>query len=119
MATYVALMNLTTEGRRRVLAVPDTLMVAQKNVEVPGVSVYGMYATLGQYDFVAVISAPDNDSAARFSMEMGVAAGLEIITLPAIPIGRFETALSQDDPLREVGGAPLPQAEPDYGSAPS
>ena len=120
MATYLALMNLTTEGRRRLLAVPDTLMVAQRNIDVPDVSVFGMYATLGQYDFVAVINAPDNDAAARFSMEMGVAAGLEIITLPAIPIGRFEDALSQEDPPEEIRGVPLPEETPTgYGSAPS
>lgn len=120
MATYIMLMNLTTEGRRRMSRVPDTLMVAQKDIDVPGARLNGTYATLGQYDFVGVLEAPDNDAAARFSLEMGARAGLTITTLPAIPIGRFESSLLQEDSLGEYDETPLPEGTaPGYESAPS
>ena len=48
------------------------------------------------YDFVAIIESSDNAGIARFSLEMGVAAGVHITTLPAIPIARFE-APNRDD----------------------
>ena len=119
MATYIMLMNLTPEGRRRMLAVPDTLMNAERNMDVPGSRLMGMYATLGQYDFVAILDAPDNDAAASVSMKMGVAAGMQIITLPAIPIGRFEESLFEDDQAGQTSEDPLPAGTPDYESAPS
>ena len=52
--------------------------------------VLGLYAVLGQYDFVNIVDAPDNATVARFSLEIGVAAGAYLTTLPAIPISRLE-----------------------------
>ena len=53
-------------------------------------------ATLGEYDFVAIVEADDNETVARFSLELGVAAGVHVETMPAIPItrsfGKPETA---------------------------
>ena len=49
-------------------------------------------------------ASPDNDDAARFSMELGVRAGVLVNTLPAIPIGRLEGALSQHDPAEDLAG---------------
>ena len=48
----------------------------------------GLYGVLGEYDFVTLIEAPDNEAAARFSLEFGVRVGVHVPTLPAIPIGR-------------------------------
>ncbi len=59
-----------------------------------------MYAVLGAYDFVGLVEAPDNDSVARYSLELGVLAGVTIMTLPAIPIARMEG--SEYEPLLET-----------------
>ena len=58
----------------------------------------GLYGVLGNYDFVAIIESSDNAGIARFSLSMGVAAGVHITTLPAIPIARFES-LDRDGEL--------------------
>ena len=108
MANYITLMSLTPEGRRRMLDNPNSFLNAARGVAVQGVSVIGMYAALGEYDFVGILSAPGNDEAARFSMELGVAAGVHTTTMPAIPIGRFEESLGRDDPLEQTTGSPLP-----------
>ena len=118
MATYVMLMTLTPEGRRNMLDNPDSFLSAARGINVSGVEVMGMYAALGEYDFVGILSAPDNDRAARFSMELGVAAGVQTTTMPAIPIGRFEESLGRDNPLERIAGAPMPDPA-DYESAPS
>ena len=47
---------------------------------------------LGEYDFVNIVEAPDNNAVARFSLELGVMAGAHITTLPATPISRLEQA---------------------------
>lgn len=118
MAAYIVLMTLTPEGRRRMLDNPDSFLSAANRIDLPGVSVMGMYAALGEYDFVGILSAPGNDEAARFSMELGVAAGVQTTTMPAIPIGRFEQALERGDPLEQTSGAPEPDPA-SYESAPS
>ena len=58
-------------------------------LKVPGVRLLTRYATLGEYDFVSILTAPDNESVARASIELGVRAGAHVTTLPAIPISRF------------------------------
>lgn len=118
MAAYIMLMSLTPEGRRGMLDNPDSFLSAANRIEVSGVSVMGMYAALGEYDFVGILSAPDNDGAARFAMELGVAAGVQTTTMPAIPIGRFEQALGRDNPLEQTYGAPAPDPA-SYESSPS
>ncbi len=111
MPTYIMLLSLTAEGRRQMLRNPDALLVAEQAIDVRDTGIMGQYAVLGEYDFVSILSAPNNESAARFSMELGVVAGLQITTLPAIPIGRFEEALSHDDPIEEDADAPIPKGD--------
>jgi len=65
---------------------------SQAVAALPGVTVLGLYGVLGQFDFVDIVEAPDNEAVARFSLEMGVRAGVHITTLPAIPISRLEGA---------------------------
>ena len=69
---------------------PDAILRAQQSIRVPGTVVLGLYAVLGEYDFVNIVDAPDNNAVARFSLELGVMAGVHITTLPAIPISRLE-----------------------------
>jgi uncharacterized protein with GYD domain len=89
MATYVLMLTLNGDGRQSMLADPDSLLRAQNSIEIPGVSCLGLYGVLGRFDFVTILEAPDNDAAARFSLELGVRAGAHIETLPAVPIGHF------------------------------
>ena len=113
MASYILLLNLTPEGRDKMLADPDTFMTAMQDIDITGTTVLGSYAVLGAYDFVTILRAPDNDAAARFSMEIGVRAGVLVNTLPAIPIGRLEEALSQHDPAEDLAGIGPPSAVTD------
>lgn len=89
MATYVLMLTLNGDGRERMLADPDSLLRVQNQIEIPEVACLGLYGVLGRFDFVTILEAPDNDSAARFSLELGVKAGAHIETLPAVPVGHF------------------------------
>ena len=66
---------------------PDLLSEAASSVETPSSKVLTQYAVLGRYDFVIITEASDNQSAVRLSLELSVKAGLNIETLPALPIG--------------------------------
>ena len=90
MATYILLITLTPEGQRKALADPDYLLKQDDAIDVPGVSTLGCYAVLGAYDFVMMAEADDNEQVAKFSLELGVRAGVHVTTLPAVPVGRLD-----------------------------
>ena len=92
MSNYILLLTLTPVGRERMLIEPGSLLEAAEGVSVPGVEMLGLYGVLGEYDFISVVEAPDNETMARFSLELGVRAGAQVETLPAIPIARFDAA---------------------------
>jgi len=71
---------------------PQHLRRAEGEVAVPGVQAFGMYAVLGSYDFVTLVEAENNEQVARFSIELGVKAGVHVTTMPAVPISRLEEA---------------------------
>ncbi len=117
MPTYILLLTLTPEGRARMLEDAENLRRAEAAIRIPGVSVMGVYGVLGEYDFVSILEAPDNDAAARFSLDLGVRAGAHITTLPAIPITRFETVAGDSPPELETGVTPgLAQDAPEAGA---
>jgi uncharacterized protein with GYD domain len=60
-----------------------------KEIENMGAKVLAQYATLGMYDFINILEAPDNETIARVSTELGSRGTIDIITLSAIPIFEF------------------------------
>ena len=98
MGNYIQLLTLTPEGRSMALQNSRSLLKAQDQIAVEGVRVLGQYAVLGDYDFVCIVEAPDNESVARFSIELGVRAGVHITTLPAIPVALLEGASREPVP---------------------
>ena len=66
---------------------PQSLVKAASSVEAPGVQCLGLYGVLGRFDFVCILDAPDNESAARYSLVLGMKAGASIETMPAVRIG--------------------------------
>ena len=111
MAHYVQLMTLTPDGRERMAADPHHMLDVRSTVAMEGVETLGLYAVLGQYDFVGLVQAPDNDVAARYSLALGAQAGAHIVTLPAVPVIAFEQALRRDPPDKEPTAGPAPERD--------
>jgi uncharacterized protein with GYD domain len=93
MATYILLLNLTSEGRAKAFRDPDYLLGVENGISIPGVQTLGVYAVLGPYDYVTLVSAPNNEAIARFSLELGVKASVQATTLPVIPASSLEDEL--------------------------
>ncbi len=89
MATYIMLSTLTDEGAKTIKENPDRIKEVNLEVEALGVKVVSQYATLGQYDFLNVVEAPDNETIARVSAELSSRGSVRLQTLPAIPIDNF------------------------------
>lgn len=93
MATYILLSTLTDEGRRTLKGKPSRIQEVNKEIESMGAKVVGQWAVLGPYDFVNVVEAPNNETVARISVELGARGTVQIMTLPAIPIEEFQARL--------------------------
>jgi uncharacterized protein with GYD domain len=93
MAIYILLSNLTEEGNRTLKKNPDRIKEVNKELEKMGGKVTAQYATLGCYDFVNIVEAPDNAAIARISAELGSRGSVKIMTLPTVPIDTFIQSL--------------------------
>jgi uncharacterized protein with GYD domain len=51
------------------------------------------WATLGPFDFVNVVEAPDAATIARVSVALGARGSAKLQTMPALPIDEFLTSL--------------------------
>ena len=59
-----------------------------------GANVLHQWATLGEYDFVNVVEAPDAATIARVSVALGARGSTKIRTLTALTIEEFLAAVS-------------------------
>ncbi|MSQ07227.1 MAG: GYD domain-containing protein [Dehalococcoidia bacterium] len=86
MSLYFLLGTLTNEGQRMLHANPRLVIETVQEVRKRGATILGQYGVLGEYDFIMMAEADDNEAVAQLSLEIGVRAGLHMETLPAIPI---------------------------------
>jgi uncharacterized protein with GYD domain len=93
MPTYIMLTTLTPEGVQTVKNNPQRIREVNKEIEQLGATVKSQWATLGQFDFVNVVEAPDESTIARVSLELGSRGTGRYETLSAIPIDDFIASL--------------------------
>jgi uncharacterized protein with GYD domain len=86
MGIYILLSKLTPEGRKTLKERPHRIKEVDKELEKRGVKVIDQFATLGQYDFVNIVDAPDNETIGEVSIDLCARGTVDIITLPAIPV---------------------------------
>jgi len=89
MATYILLSVMTDEGAETVKKNPTRIKEVNKEIESLGAKVVAQYATLGRYDFVNIVEAPDNATIARVAVELMSRGSIRIQTLAAIPMDEF------------------------------
>lgn len=95
MPYYVLLSNLTDEGWKTVREKPERIREVNRELEAFGVRVVSQYAVLGPYDFVNVVEAPDNETVARVSLELGSRGTIKIVSMAAVPIDGFIASLKK------------------------
>ena len=93
MPTYIMLTTLTPEGVQTVKNNPQRIREVSQEIEQLGATVRAQWATLGHFDFVNVVEAPDEQTIAKVSMELGYRGTAKYETLTAIPIDDFISAI--------------------------
>jgi uncharacterized protein with GYD domain len=89
MSTYIILSTLTEEGWRHIKQKPGRIMEVNKEMESLGVKVQKQYALLGEYDFLNIIEAADNETVMKMSVELGSRGSVKVTTLPAVTMEEF------------------------------
>jgi uncharacterized protein with GYD domain len=90
MATYIVLGNFTEQGIR---AVKDTTKRANAFKEAAkkfGATVRNLYWTLGPYDVVTVVDAPDDESIAALLFSIGSLGNIRTQSLKAFEADQVE-----------------------------
>ena len=93
MPTFVMLTQLSPEGVQTVKNNPNRIKEVNKEIESLGATVKAQWATLGRFDFVNIVEAPDEATMARVSMELGSRGTARYESLSAIPIDDFIASL--------------------------
>ena len=95
MSVYLMLTTLTDAGRQAVQEDPERLRDINKVVEFMGVKILSQYALLGQYDFVNILEAPNNEVMAKLSIRLSVQGHYQTLTLAAITVDSLIASLKE------------------------
>jgi len=93
MPTWILLTTLAPEGVQTIKNNPQRIREVNSEIEQLGATVKAQWATLGRFDFVNVVEAPDEKTMARVSLELGSRGTAKYESLAAIPIDDFISAL--------------------------
>jgi uncharacterized protein with GYD domain len=93
MPTFVMLTTLSPEGVQTIKNNPNRIKEVNREIESLGATVKAQWATLGRFDFVNIVEAPDEKTMARVSMELGSRGTARYESLAAIEIDDFIAAL--------------------------
>jgi len=93
MPVYILLSSLTAQGVKTLKSNPDRLREVNRDVEELGAKVLHQWATLGPFDFVNVVEAPDTATIARVSVALASRGSAKLQTLPALEIEELLAAI--------------------------
>ena len=93
MPTYLMLTTLTEKGVQTLHANPARLREVNRDVEEMGAKVLHQWASLGEYDFVNIVEAPDAATVAKVSLALGARGSSKLESLPLIAIDDFLATL--------------------------
>ena len=81
MSTYFILANWTEQGIKDVKASPKRLRAAKQLAKACGVKFRSFHMTLGQYDIIVSVEAPNDETVAQFALALGSAGNVRTTTL--------------------------------------
>jgi uncharacterized protein with GYD domain len=95
MPTYVLLINFTDQGVRTVKDSPQRADAAAALAEQMGARFKEVYWTLGNYDVVTIVEAPDDETVTAFALAAGAQGNIRTTTLRAFDREQFQQILNK------------------------
>ena len=97
MATFVILLRFTPQGIGSIKDSPKRLDAAKQAFRAMGAELKQWYLVAGQYDAVVIAEAPDDETATRLLMSLGMKGSVRTVTL---------RAFSEEETERIIQGLP-------------
>ena len=94
MPTYIALLRWTEQGIRSAKESPGRVEASRKAFEAAGARLKDIYSVTGTYDFVAVIEAPDDETAATIGLALGSQGNVRSETMRAFTEEEFRRIIA-------------------------
>ena len=89
MPTYIGLYSLIDQGIRNIREAPKRLEEAIKGFEEMGGKVLGFYTVLGEYDYVVICEAPNDEFVLTATLALGAQGNVRTKTLKAFTKEEF------------------------------
>jgi uncharacterized protein with GYD domain len=95
MAMYVSLLQFTEQGIRSVKDTTKRAAAATTEAEKMGLKVRDSFWTLGSYDWVLLLEAPDDQSVTAFTLKLGSLGNVKTQTMRAFRSEEMEGILAK------------------------
>jgi uncharacterized protein with GYD domain len=92
MPIYIALTNVSSEGRKAIKEDPARIKANNREIEAMGVKILAQYATLGQYDFINIFEAPNDEAIFKVALNLTGRGVDKVQTLTAKTLDEFIAA---------------------------
>jgi uncharacterized protein with GYD domain len=93
--TYISLVQFTDKGIQAAKETTQRVAAWAAKVQSMGVTIKGMYWTLGQYDQVCIFEAPDDETAASVLLTADMLGNIRTQTLRAFTASEMEKVLTK------------------------
>ena len=95
MAKFISLAKYTSKGIENIKESPNRLDAVKQLCESMGASVDGFYLTMGSYDIVLVVDAPDSETAAKMILTVTSGGAVTTETLSAFSEEEYRKIISE------------------------
>ena len=95
MATYVSLLQFTDQGIRNVKDTIKRSEAATAEAEKMGIKITDVLWTMGKYDVVVILDAPNDEAVSAFSLKVGSLGNSKTHTMRAFRRGEMENVLAK------------------------
>jgi uncharacterized protein with GYD domain len=95
MPTYIALYKLTEQGIKDIKNAPRRIEDGINGFQKMGGKVIGFYAVMGEYDYVSIAEAPNDEVGMTFSLALASGGNVRITTLKAFTTEEFKKIITK------------------------
>jgi uncharacterized protein with GYD domain len=94
MPVYISLIKWTDQGRSKASSLPDRVAEVEKRIEALGGKSIGNWLTMGRFDQIAAVEAPDDETAAKMLMIIAERGNASTETLRAFTMSEVRGLLA-------------------------
>ena len=95
MAGYIMLMKWTKQGIDSIKSSPQRIKESDAAAQKLGIKKVGVWVTMGEYDLVAVLDAPNEEAASMFALSVARLGNVTTQTMRALSEDEFAKVVAK------------------------